>query len=495
MTEYELKFQVPPERVDAVVRALARGKTRRQQLEAHYFDTPDEALARRGVTLRLRKEGRRWVQTAKAAGESLVHRLEHNVDIVTKTPAGTLPAVDWRRHAASPIGDLLAKALDPADTNGDVPLGVVYQTRVRRLARTLSAGRASVEIALDRGWIEAKEQRVAVSELEFELKKGTPGDAIALARRWRATHGGWLNTVSKAERGQRLARNQPFGEARTAAQPDPQARSGHEFVKAALHECLEQVLANASEVAAGSTGAEHVHQLRVGIRRLRTAMRELARLLPPVDAKWDSAWVRLFRALGRHRDRHYLEQLQLRLEAVGGPALRIEADTAEAGDPVTAVRSSAFQDGLLVMLGLVHGTGIDQLVDTDAKQVRALLKKRLGKLRKAVLADGKHFDELPAELQHRVRKRMKRLRYLAEFAQGLFPRKAAEEFIDALKPLQTALGDYNDEWLALRHYGQWSAFEPRAWFGTGWLGSRRASNALKCKQEVRALAEVRPFWK
>ena len=43
-----------------------------------------------------------------------------------------------------------------------------------------------------------------------------------------------------------------------------------------MHECLEQVLVNASEIAAGSSDAEHVHQLRVGIRRLRTAMRELA---------------------------------------------------------------------------------------------------------------------------------------------------------------------------------------------------------------------------
>jgi CHAD domain-containing protein len=318
---------------------------------------------------------------------------------------------------------------------------------------------------------------------------------IALARRWRATHGGWLDTVSKAERGWRLAHGRQFGEPRAAAQPDPQARSGREFTQAALHECLEQVLANASEVGAGSSDAEQVHQLRVGIRRLRTAMRELAALLPPAGAQWDTAWIRLFRELGRHRDRHYLAQLQLRLEAAGGPVLAIEADTGDPGTPATAVRSAAFQDALLVVLGLLHGSGIGQRADADAKQVKVLLAKRLGRLRKAVLADGKHFEDLPSGLQHRVRKRLKRLRYLAEFAQGLFPRKAAEEFIDALKPVQTALGDYNDELLALRHYEQWAAVEPRALFGAGWLGARRAINARACAQEVHTMAGVRPFWK
>lgn len=495
MTEFELKFQLPPERVDAVVRALARGKTARQLLEAHYFDTPDGALARFGVTLRLRKEGRQWVQTAKAAGESLIHRLEHKVPVDAATPAGAVPAVDWRLHAATPVGELIDKALSVKGPGGEGSLSTVYQTRVQRLSRVVSAGPALVEVALDKGWIEAMGERVAVSELEFELKKGSPQDAISLAMRWHASHGGWLSTISKAERGQRLARHETFGPARTARPPAPAAHSGHIFAKAVLHECIEQVLVNGSEVIAGSTDAEHVHQLRVGIRRLRTAVRELAELLPPIEPDWHTAWLRLFRELGAGRDRHYLAQLQARLEAGGGPVLKIEPDAAGATDPVAAVRSPSFQKALLAMLELVYGGRFEQIPDADAKRVRILVAERLGKLRKAVLADGGHFDELPAELQHRVRKRVKRLRYLAEFVQGLFRGKKVDKFIAGLKPLQDALGDYNDELLALAHYSQWAGVEPCAWFGAGWLRARREDNAKACTEAICAFADVRPFWK
>jgi inorganic triphosphatase YgiF len=352
-----------------------------------------------------------------------------------------------------------------------------------------------VEVALDRGRIEAKGERAAVSELEFELKKGHAGDAIALARRWHATHGGWLSTISKAERGQRLARHEQFGPPRMACTPAERARSGREFAKGALHECLEQVLVNASEVSVGSTQAEHVHQLRVGIRRLRTAMRELGALLPDVDPQWDAAWIALFRDLGRARDKRFLEQMQSRLEAAGGPPIEVGSDAEGATDPVAAVRSPAFQDALLAMLALVHGDAFDRVPDTAAKQLKLLLGKSLRKLRKAVLADGSHFDELPADRQHRVRKRAKRLRYLAEFAQGVLRGKEAQDFIAALKPLQDALGDYNDELLALQHYGRHAGLDPHAWFGAGWLGARRPANAIACTEAIRKFADARPFWK
>jgi inorganic triphosphatase YgiF len=218
-------------------------------------------------------------------------------------------------------------------------------------------------------------------------------------------------------------------------------------------------------------------------------------LLPPADAHWDAGWIRLFRELGRARDRRYVEELQSRLEAAGGPALQIGSDAQGAADPVSAVRSPAFQDALLAMLALLHGNGFGSVSDADAKHVKVLLRKRLRKLRQAVLADGRHFDALPAQRQHRVRKRAKRLRYLAEFAQGMFPGREAKEFIAALKPLQDALGDYNDEWLALRHYSRQAGAEPRAWFGAGWLGARRAANALACTEAIGKFADVRPFWK
>lgn len=55
---------------------------------------------------------------------------------------------------------------------------------------------------------------------------------------------------------------------------------GPTLMRAVLRNALQQVLANASEVAEGSESPDVIHQARVGLRRLRTALRELAPLSP-----------------------------------------------------------------------------------------------------------------------------------------------------------------------------------------------------------------------
>jgi triphosphatase len=491
MTEFELKFRLPRERVTGVLHALERGKTVRQLLQARYFDTADGALARHGATLRVRKEGRRWVQTAKAAGGSALHRLEHDVAVQGPAIAGAVPAVDWRLHAGTPAGDVIAKALSSQPQ--DAPLAVVYQTHVQRIKRAIRSGRSLVEVALDRGSIEANGERADICEIEFELKTGEARDAIALARRWCAAHGGWLSAISKAEQGQRLARKQAQGPAQEAHGIRPGARAGGEFGRAVLHACLEQILANASEVAAGSTDAGHVHQLRVGVRRLRTAVRELPVLMPQVDADWEPPWGHLFRELGRHRDSGFVAQLQARLEAAGGPSLQIAPDALGSSDPVAAVRSAGWQDALLAMLGWIQVP--DGPASIGTKRVKTILAKRLDKLFKGMLKEGRHFTQLPAQRQHRARKRLKRLRYLAEFSRHHFHEDDVRSFVEALKPAQDALGDCNDEALAWGYFAGRAAQEPRAWFGAGWLAARRSAKVVACEKVLRALADLRPFWK
>ena len=63
MFETELKFQVPPARREALQRAIATATARTTRLQAVYADTADHRLAANGLALRLRKEGRVWVQT------------------------------------------------------------------------------------------------------------------------------------------------------------------------------------------------------------------------------------------------------------------------------------------------------------------------------------------------------------------------------------------------------------------------------------------------
>ena len=108
--EFELKFGIPAERLSAVKKALARGIVRNERLRAVYVDSEDEVLARSRIALRLRKEGRIWVQTLKASTDQSVRRLEDNSHILGAAGAA-VPALDLSRHDTSSAGEVLRAAL------------------------------------------------------------------------------------------------------------------------------------------------------------------------------------------------------------------------------------------------------------------------------------------------------------------------------------------------------------------------------------------------
>ena len=110
MTEFELKFEIPPANLKSVAVAVLEGKVTRQRLQASYFDTADGALAVHGIVVRMRKEGRRWVQTAKAPTADLLERLEHNAAL-SVGHASALPTLDLSRHCGTPVGKVIDLAL------------------------------------------------------------------------------------------------------------------------------------------------------------------------------------------------------------------------------------------------------------------------------------------------------------------------------------------------------------------------------------------------
>ncbi|WPG37693.1 CYTH and CHAD domain-containing protein [Variovorax sp. EBFNA2] len=517
--EIEFKFCIPPDRLKAVDTALRRGAVVRTRLQARYFDTADQRLVADGMVLRLRKEGRRWVQTVKAAGDNALHRLEHNVDLGTGAAA---PAIDPARHADTPVGERLARLLQLADSV-PVPLVERQSTDIVRLTRDLRVsgqGGAVVEMALDVGKVVVHAgtpaQRTSpVCELELELKSGDVQGLVALARRWSQQHGLWFSTVSKAERGMRLLAEQETVPAVKAEAPRFPAHGldGRTLQQAVVASCLGQMLPNASEIAAGSTDEEQIHQLRIGIRRLRTALRELAGLDADTSrfdaAAWEPPLVDAFRALGDLRDREQVVKLaQPRLREAGAPEvdpLVSDADAAASAlTPGDIVRAAAFQDVLVSLIGFTAATppstGSAPLAPDEARQQ---LREQLQRLHKQAVRDGERFESLATEHQHRARKRLKRLRYLGEFVAPLFAeaegrkkkKDAAERYLKALRPAQDALGAFNDEAVALALYREVASRDPRAWFAVGWFSARRAAGAKACRKALEEIGEAPRFWK
>jgi inorganic triphosphatase YgiF len=495
MSEFELKFQVPREREAqalAATRPGGGGRARWRPLVAAYYDTDDGLLAQDGMALRLRHEGRRWVQTLKRREAHSVDRQEHEV-VVERAPGMTgAPALDPARHAEDPVGRRLAKLLARADAP---PLVERYRTDVRRSERILPFDEGEVEVSLDRGHVVAAGTAEPILEIEFELKAGSPIAVFRAADVLAASQGYWLDVVSKAERGAHLAVGDRFGPVTKAEPPRiDRHQDAPAMLRAIVAACLAHILPNASAIAHGSPDPDHVHQARVGLRRLRTALREIGSLSALVNPAWEGQLAEVFRALGANRDDEVLPGVVgPLLQTAGAPVSTwTPAERTSTASPRELVTARDFQRTLLQLLAFAEASApFEPPSDVDAV---ALLGKRLDKLHRAIAGDAKRFTELPAERQHRVRKRLKRLRYLAEFAAPLHRDKDVERYLETLRPAQEALGDHNDEATAAARFQALAERDPRALFAVGWLQARRVQSGEAGQKALKAVAKARTFW-
>lgn len=495
--EIEFKFIVPAERLEAVEEAVKEGGFSVTRMQAHYFDTPGKALSALGIALRVRKEGAAWVQTVKAPGRGPLAREEHNVELPDFAGGGQVP--DPTLHQGSVAGDLLLKALSAARDD----LVETYETRIERVTRDLSFGSDGggvVELALDTGKVLAhrgqpEEKEARVCELEMELKQGDVAGLVELASQWVHRHGLALSTVSKAQRGERLLSAQ-WERPAEKTQPIAAARrhlpGGSALQQLVVANCLQQMIGNASEIAEGSGDDEHVHQLRIGIRRLRTALRDLDMLAPgALHPDWEAPLKDVFQRLGELRDRaQVLQSVDAALRDAGGPQVGRPKGAEQSAAQI--VRGSAFQSTLVDLLGFTAAAeqtaGSAEATSLGPKATQRALAKKLEGLLKQVRRDVESFQQLAPAKQHRLRKRLKRLRYLTEFLAPAL-RQNAQPFLKRLKPAQAALGRLNDEQVAEDLYRAIASEDPKAWFGVGWLAARREALVVDAQRALKRMGD------
>jgi inorganic triphosphatase YgiF len=497
MNEIELKFQVPAAKRQALLRALtqtkgkAKANVKTLRLQAQYFDTPDQRLAKAHVSLRLRQEGDDWVQTLKCPGENRWTRLEHEVP---RAAAGGEPRLDTALHAGTAAGEQLAAALGDQAAS----LQVYYATDVQRSLRLIRSTGVLAEVALDVGEIRAGSDTRALHEIEFELKSGSVDALVALAKRWVERHGLWIDVISKAERGQQLARRAPavapmYAQDVVLKEPHSPDAALRQMVAA----CLAHLLPNAAEVAGGVAQPEHVHQTRVALRRLRTALRIYGDWSPAVDADWESALAMLFGQLGGVRDRDALEaDLLPALRAAGAPMAELPAEAA--GPAIDEVLRAPATTRLWLAL-IAFSQAAPAPTETPApvgaeEGLRALASARLDHLHSQLAKDAKSYADFSDEQRHRTRRRLKRLRYAIEFAASLFRAKKVEAYVQRLKPAQDALGEYNDLVVAEQAFTQLLPAQPEAWFALGWLAAQRKALLDASEHRLGKWAKKPGFW-
>jgi inorganic triphosphatase YgiF len=504
MQEIELKYQVPLVARVATEAWVVKGSTRRQRLQAAYFDTEGRHLARAGLALRLRLEGRHWVQTLKGGGDDGMTRLEHEVQLDARGKA--LPALDPARHAGTPAGERLLALLATPDAG---PLHCLYQTDIVRLTRTLRAGGARIEIAYDRGHLVAEREgqllREPVCELELELLSGSPQALLDAARQHALQLGLWLDLRSKAELGDLLARGLAMAAPQQAtAVPLRRGMGVAQGLHAVLLGCLPQILRNASQIAAGQSTAEHLHQLRIGLRRLRSALTLFDGLdeLQPVQEAMAAVKAGVedwFDRLGALRDAEvraglFAAELDAAWQAQFPNAAAGPRDQVDQEALVALLRDRGVQGLLLALVGLVAVLG-ELAASAEQSRLRPLLRPRLRHWLEPLQSAAPALDQFDEAQRHQLRRRIKRLRYALEFAAGLFA--DADELLDALRRAQQALGDWLDldGALALRRQAgaapaDAAADALRNSFELGWLSAQQTTLQAQARRRMRQLRRI-----
>jgi inorganic triphosphatase YgiF len=463
--EIELKLALPEDAQRAFLRhPLLRQATHKQtyRLTNLYYDTPALDLRERGIALRLRAQGKFWLQSVKCAGNragGLSARPEW------ETPYGG--HFDFAAIDDASVRDWLAR---PKIASRIAP---IFETNFQRIAWTFELVRGTrIELALDRGWIAASGQREAISEVEIELLEGNPAELFALAQALAERAPLVPAPLSKADRGYRLFRQTPATPFRAVPIPLAASATPVEAFRSIALACVDHLQRNHAGAIA-SDDPEYIHQMRVAVRRLRAALRLFGPLLPEGFAtRLLPALRELMAMLGAARDYDVL------LAEIAAPVLQALPDEPRLAALVGviterrfAIRRNALRllgaprygEVVLRTLATLHGLNVKvgaaetalpgspatlgttpgdavpespNLLDFACDRLRRLRKKTL------VLAAQANVDA--PETLHALRIGIKRLRYALEFFTPLARPKHMQRLLAHLTELQDALGQIND---------------------------------------------------
>ena len=513
--EAELKLSASAETVEALSRSApvaraARGRGVVKNLESTYYDTPDLRLLGRGIALRVRGDGERFIQTVKmesGSGGALARRGEWEAPV-----AGSRPDL-------AAIGDAEARELLGLILPGE--LRPVFTNRVRREVRLIDgpgdSGRdCAIEVAMDIGETRAGDATEPIAEIELELLGGSAEHVFDLALALHRIGHVRVEHRSKAERGYALstdiaprwrkARPVAFGPGTTI----------DEALARVLAACFRHWTANESAALDGRD-PEGIHQMRVGLRRLRSALSVFGPLLP-ADAL---AWLELeanhvLGMLGRARDLDvFLDEL---LSPVVGEfpgeeclaALRRAAERERvegyerAGSAIVSPRYTEF---VLRFGGWLEGrrwrTG--DTVGALDRPLAAYADELLEKRHRKTLGLGRRFETLTVERRHRVRIALKKLRYTSEFFESLHPGRRTGRYVKSLSRLQDGLGHLNDVAVARRLVeelanrsaspGDRATLQRAAGLLIGWYARGVVDTEPETVASWKAFRAAAPFWR
>jgi triphosphatase len=502
--EIELKLEIEPEYLTALKHhpALAGKKPKRARLDAVYYDTPKSRLARKGISLRVRREGKEHVQTVKEeAHGGVVARMEWEAPV----DGGALDRKALRR---TPAGKLL---------NGSVrKLAPRVETHVERTRWHVSVSESTIEVAVDEGEVVAGGRARDVAEVELELKGGPAENLFALAQSLGADLPLRLGVASKYQQGQALL-SEKAGQPRKT-EPialDPEATAA-EALRAIVYNCLRHYRLN-EKLLLQARDVDALHQCRVALRRLRCALslfkglvrdersQSIGRALKEVASEFGKA---------RNLDVFLAGPAKKGAQVDGRRHHSAVSDDSAFLEVVEARRHEAYDalferlDGstfrhLIIEIVAWAQTGEWSRSERSGESLRDFGRRVLRKRLRTLVDGGRDLAALSPEDRHKVRIRVKKLRYGCEFFAAISGHpKRYKRFLAAVSQVQETLGDLNDSVAAqdlvrslVKHDPSQPAsvmFSAGAVFGSS--AQDEEPQLAAAQHAFDAFARARPFW-
>lgn len=458
--EIEIKLTARPDDLarlkrSAALKRFAPGPAATERLNTIYYDTPGLGLSKAGLSLRVRKKGRAYIQTLKTQGTGALSskRGEWECPLPSASPNIGLITDQGLRERVEAIA-----AEDPVEP--------MIETAISRTKRRLKTEAGDeIELAVDSGEIRTLvngKVAVPVSEVELELLKGSPASLFDVARVLADQASLTVSVESKAERGLRALEGRDVVAHKAGPLAIPANATAEEAFRATLLHCLRHIARNVPAVLETRT-PEGVHQVRVGLRRLRVTLKAFghafrADALEPLRERAQE----FGRAFAHTRDLDVFSNDLLQQVEKASPSetgfkrlRKLLANEREAqwDKTVEIVRSDDFT-GFLIDLAAAAEARIwrtdaeperlAQMAEPARALARRALDKRLAKAKK----QARDMEHLSPEKRHELRIELKKLRYSSEIFASLYERKAVAPFLKQLFELQDIFGAMNDAEMA-----------------------------------------------
>ncbi len=432
---------------------LTRTKASAKTLRSVYFDTDDFALMAHGFALRVRHAGRTRIQTLKTPrrnGGPLSDRGEWEHVLATGKDRPDInhlpPALRSQLVRLAAAGDIEPR----------------FESVIRRSTSSLyTDDGGEIELVIDQGAIEAGDRALPVHEIELELKRGTRADLYRVALQLSDIAPLRIAIRSKSERGRALARGENAASTRAPALHITPGATLEDAYAIVLNHCLAHLLANQA-AALDASAPDALHQMRVALRRLRSALLVFGRVIEgetEEDFMREAKW--LTRAIGQARDYDVFVSGTMAAASEGAEDEKLDRPMQALARFAAKRRDEAWAEARAVMAGPRATRFILRLAlyletrgwRTDATPSRlAALEKPVAKFAadaldrrlKSVTKLARDIDGLEVSDRHELRKRLKKFRYTASFFTGLYAAEVTKSYLRRLIDLQNVFGSLND---------------------------------------------------